>query len=499
MITLSNENTTNLKDVKSIPKIMKSLTKKRSLASEKNKKNRNSLKLLCFHSPTPQTCGIILDLFKEEFKTKTECFPLLCYHLINHISFAVSQPQIHEVMDLLSQNLISVGKKPSKRLFNFYRIYFYLCSYLPNHHDMLIQIITKILITTVDRNKDIFKPVVDLQNQCIQLLVELPNFEQTATDILASPGVIDGIIKIYSTSPDRSTKLNLINFLARISSTCKNLKVPSGIIDVINPKDPLIETAEIADFLIYNQNRFKSELLDLIGKKMAPSTRLIQYKMVELEGPSESLIESITSQLDTSESSLMPLLRLLEKSPRGIVDPGIVEVLYQACQNSSSTVAIIAFICICYISDELEWIIKYFHQTMTKFPYTARSAVVKMLLQSWTVALNDPDGNKTFVLTLFESLLMKYGDCIDQGVFASFLEKVQLANCSDDFLKVFSNTLNKLPATESVIYILFGASMIQDFAEPETVLEFQNAAKEYMVSSGPGLRSFYRMALQAPL
>lgn len=498
MIVLTNDNTYKVKGSKPLNKIIKSLSKKRGLPSEKNKKNRHSLKLLCFHPPSPTSLPILIDLFKEEFKTKSDYFLLLCYHLVAHAPLASAFPQIPELIQTIGKLITTSTKKPNKRLFLFFRVLFHLCFYSPTQYNYLIEIIEKILTLNVDVTKEAFKPYADLIIECLFLLVDLPNFENSATDLLSRQNVVNSLLNIFKTTTETRNKLSILSFLSKISSTCRKIKIQPDFFNIIDVNDQLIDSAIPSNFLVFNHDKFLPHLSALLQKSVVSSTRIIQLRLIELEGPNELLLDSVTRQVTPKESALLPLLRLLEKSPRGAVDPKILSTLFQVCQDKNPTVAVVSFLCICFISDEIEWIKKYFVQIMQKFTYTPRSSVSNMILKSWIAALDDPEGNKNFIIPLFEILLMKFGNCIDQIIYDQLLQKVILAQCADAFLKVFINCLNDLPPFESVVYILYGASQLRDFSNPDTIENFMITAKQYMSTGGPGMRSFYSMTLENP-
>lgn len=507
MISLINDNSMKVKGAKPLTKIIKSLTKKRALPSEKNKKNRHSLKLLCFHPTSASTLPVLIDLFKEEFKAKTDYFNLLCFHLISHAPLAGSSPQISELIQSIGKLITTFSKKPNKKLFQFYRVLFHLCFFSTIQHDYLLGIIEKILTLNVDLNKESMKPYSDLIHECLFLLVDLPDFENTATNLMTRPPVVTALLNIYKSTSETRNKLSILNFLSRISSECfylglspnnPKLKIPIDFFNIIEKNDQLLDSAIPSNFLIYNYDNFLPHISALLQKKIVSSSRIVQLRLIETKGPNEILLDSITRQITPKESFLLPLLRLLERVPRGAVDPKILSTLFQVCQAKNATVAFISFMCICFISDEIEWIKKYFVKIMNVFSYTPRCSIANMALKSWIAALDDAEGNKHFIIPLFEILLMQHGNCIDQINYEIFLQKVVQERCSDAFLKVFRDCLNNLPPFESVIYILYGASQLRDLAEPDTIESFMKAAKKYMNTGGPGMQNFYSMTLDNP-
>ena len=507
MISLINDNSMKVKGAKPLTKIIKSLSKKRALPSEKNKKNRHSLKLLCFHPPSTTSLPILIDLFKEEFKSKTDYFNLLCYHLISHAPLMKASPQTSEIVQSIGNLITAFSKKPNKRLFLFYRVLFHLCFFCPDQYNYLVQINEKILTLNVDTSKESLKPYGDLISECLFLLVDLPNFEITATDLLTRPPVVTALLNIYRSTTETRNKLNILNFLSRVSfesyrldvaPQSPKLKIPTDFFNILEQKDPILDSAIPSNFLIYNYDKFLPHISALLQKKVVSSTRLIQLRIIETKGPNEILLASITNQITPKESFLLPLLRLLEKIPRGAIDPNVLSTLFQVCQDKNLTVAVISFMCICFISDEIEWIKKYFEKILSGFSYTPQCSIANMILKSWISALDDSQGNKDFIIPLFKILLMKFGNCINQMIYDQFLQKAIQEKCSNAFLKVFRDCLLNLPSFESVIYILYGASQIRDFAEPDTIESFMNAAKQYMSTGGPGMKNFYSMTLDNP-
>lgn len=507
MISLINDNSMKVKGAKPLVKIIKSLSKKRTLPSEKNKKNRHSLKLLCFHPPSASSIPVLIDLFKEEFKGKTDYFSLLCFHLIAHAPLASSSPQISELVQSIGKTITTFSKKPNKKLLQFYRVLFHLCFYSPIQYNYLIEITEKVLTLNVDLTKEAMKPYSDLISECLFLLVDLPDFENTATNLMTRPPVVTALLNIYKNSSETRNKLSILNFLSRMSFDCfrqglspqnPKLKIPVDFFNIIEANDQLLDSAICSNFLVYNYDKFLPHVNALLQKKIVSSSRLIQLRLIETIGPNEKLIESITSQITPKESFLLPLLRLLERIPRGAINPQLLNTLFQVCQGNNPTIAVLSFMCICFISDEIEWIKKYFVKIMNNFSNTPRCSVANTILKSWIAALDDSDGNKHFIIPLFEILLMKFGNCIDQIVYDQFLQKVNQEKCSDAFLKVFRDCLNNLPPFESVIYILYGASQLRNYAEPDTIDSFMKAAKQYMITGGPGMHSFYSMTLDNP-
>ncbi|OHT00133.1 hypothetical protein TRFO_08132 [Tritrichomonas foetus] len=501
MIVITNEFTAsgNKEGFESLPQIVNSL----SAGPSNVKKVRHSLKNLCFYPPSATVLNPLIDQFKHQLKDQTKCFKLLCHHLITHAPLASSSSQTGDFINTLSKTICDM-KKPAKSIGDLYRVFFYFCFYTPSMQPMLIDTISKII--TVDlsfltkkkkKNKLLGSShkshVPELILECVQLLVEIPNFETSVRDLFQKEGIVDGFINIYK-SFGMEYKRSILTFLSNIKSDSQIVQVPPPLLDIINPEDNIIDNISTANYLINHHEKFSTQIISILEKKNVPSTNLLQYRLLLKSGPSQVIYDSIAAQIEPQECNLLPLLKFLEKSPRGTVSPEVERTLYAACQDNNITLALISFMCVCFISDETDWICNFFVDTMKKLSHTARFSLVLMLTRSWVEALDHPE-NKTFVRALFEKLIMEFGDCIDQKIYNAFLEKVIQSGCTDDFMEVFRDALEKLPSIESVIYILFGASTLRQHADPSIFAEFLEVAKVYMETAGPAMLSFYEMTL----
>lgn len=540
MIVLTNENTTsgNTKGIESIPQISKSL----SDSSYNLKKIRHSLKDLCFHPPSAQILANLIELFKKEMKSQTDCFILLCHNIITHSPYANSIPQTSDFILFLSKIITDFSKKPQKSLDQIFRVFFFLCLNSPSHHSLLFDTISKILTMNLDflnkkKKKSIIigsshkSPYPDLISQCLIYLNEMPDFNNNAVLLLSKEDVITGLINIFKNFHEESKYI--FTFLGRLSSQIKNkkiqFKIPQLILDNIVPGDDFINDPFVAEYMIYNPDKFKSQIISVLEKpsqkseidmKIASqekkianpngelnqqendqttisSVNLMQLRIVETEeNIPELILDSIKSQIESNSSALLPLLFALQKLPRGAIsDPQLVSSLYKRVQTSNLSVAFATFMCLCFVSDEIDWLCTFFIDTMSKLTYSARCSISLVLMKSWICALDHPESNKFFVIEIFEKMIMQFGNCIDQTMFNELLKKVIAADCADDFMNIFINSLDKLPSIESVIYIFFGAATLKKHADKQTFQEFLDVAHGYIDNAGPAMLSFYKITI----
>ena len=540
MIVLTNENTTkgNIKGTESLPQISKSL----SDSSYNLKKIRHSLKDLCFHSPSPQILANLIELFKKELKTQTDCFILLCHNLITHAPYANTIPQTGDFIITLAKTITESSKKPQKSLDDIFRVFFSLCFYSPSFHSLLFDTVGKILTMSLDflnkkKKKSIIggshkSPYPDLITQCLVYLNELPDFDNYAVLLLSREDVVTGLINIFKNFHSESKYI--YTFLGRLSKQIKNgkvnFKIPQQILDNIVPDDDFIANPFVCEYMIYNPEKFKSQIISVLEKsssqseierKIASSEKkiansnsapeeqedsdktrissinLMQLRIVEIEDNiPEMILSSIKSQVESNPSALLPLMRALQKIPRGqISDHNLESSLYKRVQSSNLSVAFISFMCLCFVSDEIDWISTFFVDTMSKLTYSARCSISLVSMKSWIYALDHPDSNKFFVIELFEKTLNNFGNCLNQTMFSKFLQKVIDSGCADDFMMIFINSLDKLPSIESVIFIFFGAAMLKKHADQQTFQEFLDVAQGYIANAGPAMLSFYNMTV----
>lgn len=534
MIVLTNENAVsgNLKGIESLQSILKSITDPSSSA----KKLRHSLKDLCFQSPSPQLLEALFNLFKKDVKTQSEYFILLCHNIIMHAHFSNAIPQTQNFLEFLSQSIASDSKKTLKSLELLYRVFFNICHYTPSCQSLVVNTVSYILTLNLDFLKkkpkrksfvgsSLKNPHQDLIVECIMLLNDLPYFNSTVTELLSKADVVQGLVNIYNNFTDENK--HILAFLSRVCS--EKIQIPAEILSQI-PSEGSVITANsfAAQYFVSNLEKFKPHIKHLFDQQTMSSnsidipierkhlndkkdacvveldvdsrensTSLIQLQIIsDFETPPALIFDTISSDFDKNESSLYPLLKYLEKTTRiEKPDPKITKTLFKYCQGRNVTLAFLSFMCICFISDEIGWINTYFIEIMDKLSYTGKCQMVQMLLKSWVYALDHAEQNKTFVRGLFELLIMKFGDCIDQSTYTTFINKVVSSGCSNDFIEIFTQALHHLPSTESVIYVFFGASLLRGNTEQGYFDNFLQAANAYIQYAGPAMLSFYRMTI----
>ena len=519
MIVQANELTISgaKESFESITQIVNNLSSSPSNAS----KIRHSLKNLCFYSPTIPAVSPLLELFKHELKDQSKYFKLLCYHLISHASLASSSTQTVNLISTIAKTLNS-QKKITKAAPDFFRVFFYLSFFVPMTHNTLIDTIAKIITADLGflsekgkkgRSKSL-KPssqnaISDLIYECVKLLVELPNFEELTKSLFQKSGVVDGFVNIYKNF-GKEYKLAILGFLSNIKYNSQIVQVPPQLLDIINPEDNIIDNVVTAGYLINHHSKFGPQIQSLLEKK-ATSTRLIQYKLLSFEDlnsissigslnePTKAVGNFVMSYIKPQSSSLLPLLKYLEKVPRlESVPVDVQRNLYQACQDSNITVAFLAFQCVCFLSDEMEWISRFFSDSLNQLSLAARKSIGIALCQSWIEALNHSE-NKKFVCTLFQKFIMEFGNCIDQKIYREFMLKVIETGCSDNFMEIFEEAFEKLPSEESIVFIFYGAAMLKKHTDPTLFARFIDSTNEYLETACPSMIALYENIFSKPV
>ena len=493
MIIISNNNliSDSKNPVDSLPVIIDSLAPTNS-----TKKIRHALKNLCYYPPTTQAISPLIELFTKEIKERSKIFYLVCYNMINHARLA--QPSLNHLATLITKEF-DIQKKQPKGLPDLFRVFFYICFYTQQNNILLDTIIklcenaTKIYSEEKKKNKKNKKPSQynQLFLEMIRLFPSLPDFDNSVNYLFQNEkNIINGLIDIYSNQCN-TTKLSILQFLGMVKN------IPMALIDLIKNDDNVINGSFVMNYIVNNKEIFGDLINKILASDNSKQLSLLQYKMTYMYGTSQDLFNSLVRTVQPSASYFFTLLLYLEKSPRVKVPDDLLKMLYSICESSNIQVAVQAFMCICLLTDELDWLEITFINLIEKLTFAEKCSFSSFCLKSWSKSINFAETNLPFIKRLFSILMYQYGETLNHLDFIDFCNKF-VENNSDELIQILYNTLEKLPSSETVIYIFFGASIARKFCKPEYFEKFLSLSNEYMQTAGYSMKFIYKMTITNP-
>ncbi|KAH0790087.1 hypothetical protein GPJ56_005982 [Histomonas meleagridis] len=488
---INNSLTESKNTIDSLPIIINSLSPSSPL-----KKIRHALKNLCYYPISSQAIGPLVELFRRELKDHTKIFNLLCFHLINHAS--IGSPAIANLVALLPKEF-EQQKKPSKHIPELYRVFFYLCFYSPQCHQLLIETVSKILsmantvyssIQKKGKKSKKSSPYIPLFHQVINTLLDLPSFETTSVKLFSCEEVLTGFVSIYRNSTI-TDQIACLNFLSHIPT------LPTTLLDLFNDNEQSFKSSFMVDFAVNNKEHFESVIDEILKTEPSNQLRLLQLRLSKQGCTSLHLQESLLRTFQPTASYLLPLLSFLENS-NSRIEPtkDFLESLYIVCGLPNEQISLLGFMCICFFSEELDWIEQTFVEIINRQILPQKISMISFCIKSWTNSLSYYEQNLPFIKRLFSIVMEKFGECISRKVFTEFVNKFVEINKADELLKIFHNTLLKLNDSETVIYTFYGASLIWNFCENIKFEEFLKDANGYIENADQAIKLVFDITLK---
>lgn len=467
---------------------------------------RHSLKNLCFYPPESTAINPLIDLLLHDLDLKepSKYFKLLCMNLIAHSSLANASPSVTSLLTKISTKLLDLSKPKNyhHHAYLLYRVMFNFILNLPHCINILVTTLSALFtfdlksLKTVKKKsimgtKEIKTPIPELINEVFDLLPELIYLDNAVEQIFAEQKVIDGFVKQFDNVSER-VQQSAIHFLNKIPN------VPEGLLAIINPeKQQLLSRINCIGYVATHQDQFEPLINDLLTKSPNPSMRYLQFLLAEKYGNSPELISSISKNLSSNEishSQILPLLICLENSPKFDLDEKVFHHLFNICEKERTTLAFISFLCIIYLSDEFDWMKGYACQYLSQCNQEVRKSLIKLAMKSWNSSMKFDD-HIPQLRALFMQVVESFGDSLDSSILVGMLDKIIEKGFSSDFISYAKIVIDKIPMTETVVYLLLCAKRIidQKNVDPDVLAEFQASAKNYVIHSGPILNHVYEI------
>lgn len=487
---ITGENATTLKHQSTIEAIT-SITQSLNNPKEPAKKLRHSLKNLCFYSPEPNYIGPLCEILMREMEEETKCFKLTCFHLISHSQFVQTSARVPELLKKISISFMA--NKFTEQAPFLFRVLFFLGSKLDKCIDLLSDTIIHILsmppkeITKVSKKglfgKETTSPLEPLVHEVVTLLVDLPDFDNVTAKILNSEGMSKKLAGIYQILPPLF-KQRLIHFLGRVA------KLPDDLVKIAKPED--FTNFLTLQFLARHRTAYP-EVENSILEKGGFYSEALLFAIANLGTNEPKVIERILNLKGDSFSTCISMILVKKHNPETSF-AFVAKKLYVLTKHSNPTIAFSAIKILISPEIDQEWLESSFKSVLDNFnPMMRRKSFAGLanILNVMTTSDNEEAFTK-HILPLIQIILQYYVDLVSEKPYESFIKGIAEKGHAKLFLAMAVQLLAALPDIDSVIYIFYAASLLENHTEPDVFNSFKVKAQEYLSNSDPSLNTVYR-------
>lgn len=488
---ISGENATTLKHQSTIEAIT-SITQSLANSKEPAKKLRHSLKNLCFYSPDQNLLGPLCDILEREMKEETKCFKLTCFHIISHAHFAYTAPIVPSLLDKIAKTITS--KNITEQASYLYRVLFFLASRLPSCTDLLIKTTISLLsnppseITKVQKKglfgKENVTPLLPLIHEVVSLLVDLPDFERSAIQILRSDGMPRKLAEIYKILA-LPYKQRILHFLGRLET------IPEDLIKIGTKED--FSSLATLQFLARHRDAYPELETVIMGNINHDQFPFYLYLLARLGTKDSKIFEKIMQMKGDLFSVYLTWLHVKNFYPTTSFAT-VAQRLYVATTNSNPTIALAAFKVLISPEVDQQWLQSSFKSILDNFNPIMRMKSFASLAKTINVMSmpDDEDGFEIHYLPLIRIIFENYVDMVTEKPFEEFMRGIAEKRLSRLFLSMAAQLLSSVPALDSVIYMFYGASLLEKVSDPGHYAAFKAKAEEYLQNADPSLSTVYR-------
>lgn len=489
-MNITGENATTLKHQSTIEAIT-SIEQSLKNSKEPTKKLRHSLKNLCFFSPEQKfidpLCGILLSEMIEE----TKCFKLACFHLISHAHYAHTTPKVPKVLEKISQVLTS--KKITDQAAFLYRVLFFLGSRLDTHIDLVINTTISLLstpaseITKVQKKgifgKETVSPFEPLIHEVISLLVDLPKFEKTSQMVLSADGIPKKLLELYKMSP-LIYKQRILHFLGRLNN------IPD-VLNKIGTKEDFSSLITL-QFLSKHRDCYPEVETAIFSQVNSDSYAFYLYLLAQDKLSDHKIMEKIMTMKGESFSVFLSWLSVKSWSPERSF-ANVAQRLYVATTNNNPTIALTALKILISPETDQDWFQSSLKSILDRFNATMKRRSFGSFANMLSVMCK-VDAQEEFernYLPIVSIVFRNYIDMVTEAPFENFMRNIAEKRLSRQFFGMAVQLLSEVPAVDTVIYIFYGAALLENYSEPEIFEAFKGRAEKYLQSADPSLKTVY--------
>jgi hypothetical protein len=397
------------------------------------------------------------------------------------------------LLDAIAKYLLGENLRENADL--VYRVYFALCSNIPSYYQNLIETTAAILSFPIKEfmkiqkkglfGKEITSPKEPLLKEVCALLVDLPDFETSATKLLTEDIVskLEELIKILP----QETINHIMHFLGRMKATPEKLQN-------IMTETTMSPTCLTLKYVAKNKDAY----FDLITKILQDESNEsygLKYALCE-EGCQEPvLVESLLTKIKTSANCLLPILELKTNYPAINIDKFLAPI-FVATGDANPTKAFLAFNILLFTELEKKWITTTFRLIFSKFESDMRAASMKRLYTTWKSLVTSEEVFKKIVSPILTIVLCEYYDSIEAESFQDFVQFLSEKQISDAFLEMSCAILTTVPPNDSAIYLFYGVSIVASTSTAATLESFKARANSYLQSADPSLQGIYKTLIK---
>lgn len=468
---------------------------------KKEKNIRHSLKNLCFYPPESTALNPLIDLLLHELDLKetTKSFKLICMNLIAHAPLANTSASVPSLLQKISQRLLDLSKPANyhRQAFLLYRVLFNLSLYLPQNVSILISTVSELFqidLNTLSKlkkksiigSKEVKTPLPDLVHEVFSLLPDLLTIENAVEQIFSDQKVVDGFLAQYQFVSDKD-KISAIYLIGQMKSP------PEQFLNIDLTNTELLTRINCLEYIAASKDKYTEFINDLLSKTQSSSLRYIQLLLATRHGLSPELLASITKNINTGDikhSQILPLFIYLTQSPRITMDENVTHQLFKICEKNESTLGFLSFMCITYVSDEIDWMKGFLHQFLLKQNKEVRQSLIRIAIRSWATAI-EYDEHIDVIRPLFVETVESFGESLDYTFVEGFLGRIISKGHTDDFVENAQKVIERIPMIETVIYLLLCIRTIKDKVTTEVLASFYETTKNYVINSGPALNTIF--------
>jgi hypothetical protein len=455
---------------------------------------RHALKNLCFYPTGIPILKALLDLLEKELQSQTTCFKLLCFHIIRHSRFGRDVPASPEVLAELARQ-VTMFKKPPKNPLLLLRVLFHLSRFSSIGERTLVKALVAIFTHDPSSSGE-KKRRSTIRSTDLKLLFEAIDLCLDAESYLLGQVIYDvdvqhSIANLYPHFP-QDNRRQFVRILGVLPAA------PNRLVEMLANDDFFGHSPFAVDYLVANDAPYAALLQSRLETPASDTLSLLQLRLLEKEGPTERLLESISRGLveNRTFATVLPLLNFLVIRPFGAIHAGALRSLYVAAGDVNDLLAFHAVLCLALFTDEHQWIAKSMRQLLSAATFTRRRALIQIAVRGFTRALASPAVLPMF-WTMVDLLLGKFEQAVDPVTFSALVKKLVEGGRGDELLQHAQQILKGLPLVESAVILFHAASVARAAASSEANAAFMKFVRSYIESAGPLLISFYNTALNS--